>query len=384
MLAHHFSHAEDWERALDYLLQGRREGDAGLRPAPGASISTERRWRRPRGSAIACPRPRSMAIHRARADLFFGVGDFGASREAAEALVALARRAGDRVRGGQRAGRSSPRRSQWAEDFPAALRARAQRRSRSAESARGPAARWPAACTSAATCTRSAAASTRRRMTWGARWPSGGRSRDPARQALALHILAMHSGWQGDYRGAWSWRARGPARARASPGRPAPALPLERRERRLNDAGEYDAGARRPHAKAWPSPRRSATTPSSLASSTRSAGCASSAVISRRGIELSEQSYEATGRSSRAGHGTGAERRAFIRNNEADAWMARGTSPSAADALAESQPHRPASSAVPLDDLALRDALSTRAWASSRCCRAIPNARGGSPTRASS
>ena len=45
-----------------------------------------------------------------------------------------------------------------------------------------------------------------------------------------------------------------------------------------------------------------------------------------RGIELSERSYEATGRSSRAGHGTGAERRAFIRNNEADAFMAQGRS----------------------------------------------------------
>jgi len=55
-----------------------------------------------------------------------------------------------------------------------------------------------------------------------------------------------------------------------------------------------------------------------------------------RGMELSEQSYEVTGRSSRAGHGTGAERRAFIRNNEADAWMTRGDLASAADALAES------------------------------------------------
>ena len=43
-----------------------------------------------------------------------------------------------------------------------------------------------------------------------------------------------------------------------------------------------------------------------------------------RGIELSELSYEVTGRSSRAGHGTGAERRAFIRNNEAEALMVRG------------------------------------------------------------
>jgi len=40
--------------------------------------------------------------------------------------------------------------------------------------------------------------------------------------------------------------------------------------------------------------------------------------------------------SSRAGHGTGAERRVFIRNNEADAFMAQGDLPSAAQALEES------------------------------------------------
>ncbi len=55
-----------------------------------------------------------------------------------------------------------------------------------------------------------------------------------------------------------------------------------------------------------------------------------------RGIALSEHSYEVTNRSSRAGHGTGAERRAFIRNNEADAFMAQGDLAAAAQALDES------------------------------------------------
>jgi len=55
-----------------------------------------------------------------------------------------------------------------------------------------------------------------------------------------------------------------------------------------------------------------------------------------RGVELSERSYELTNRSSRAGHGTGAERRAFIRNNEADALMAQGDLAGAAEALEES------------------------------------------------
>jgi tetratricopeptide (TPR) repeat protein len=54
------------------------------------------------------------------------------------------------------------------------------------------------------------------------------------------------------------------------------------------------------------------------------------------GVELSQRSYEATGRSSRAGHGTGAERRAFIRNNQAESWMAHGDLAAAAEALEES------------------------------------------------
>jgi tetratricopeptide (TPR) repeat protein len=54
-----------------------------------------------------------------------------------------------------------------------------------------------------------------------------------------------------------------------------------------------------------------------------------------RGVELSERSYEETNHSSRAGHGTGAERRAFIRINEADAWMAQGDLAGAAAALEE-------------------------------------------------
>src|SRR5262249_35892892 len=54
------------------------------------------------------------------------------------------------------------------------------------------------------------------------------------------------------------------------------------------------------------------------------------------GIRLSERSYEITQRSARAGHGTGAERSAFIRNNEADAFMAQGDFGAAAVALDES------------------------------------------------
>jgi tetratricopeptide (TPR) repeat protein len=53
------------------------------------------------------------------------------------------------------------------------------------------------------------------------------------------------------------------------------------------------------------------------------------------GLALSERAYTETNRSSRAGHGTGAERRAFIRNNEADALLAQGDLAGATAALEE-------------------------------------------------
>src|SRR5262249_5088906 len=64
------------------------------------------------------------------------------------------------------------------------------------------------------------------------------------------------------------------------------------------------------------------------------------------GIRLSERSYEVTQHSAGAGHGTGAERMAFIRNNEADAFMAQGDYTAAAQPLDEALhtvPHPPPS-----------------------------------------
>jgi hypothetical protein len=61
-----------------------------------------------------------MGIQRARADLFFGIGEFVRSREAAEALVDLARRVGDRPAEAGALVQIAVA-FQWAEDFPAAF-----------------------------------------------------------------------------------------------------------------------------------------------------------------------------------------------------------------------------------------------------------------------
>src|SRR2546425_476426 len=119
VLAHHFSRAEDWGRALDYLLKAAQKATKafGLRQALdlyGEALEVADRL----GERI--PVATVMAIHRARADLFFGIGDFARSREAAEALVELARRIGDRAgeAGALVQIASGP---PWAEDFPPAF-----------------------------------------------------------------------------------------------------------------------------------------------------------------------------------------------------------------------------------------------------------------------
>src|SRR3989454_8992955 len=96
VLAHHFSRAQDWGRALDYLLKAAEKATKafGVRQALhlyGEALEVADRL----GERI--PVATVMAIHRARADLFFGIGDFARSREAAEALVELARPIGDRA-----------------------------------------------------------------------------------------------------------------------------------------------------------------------------------------------------------------------------------------------------------------------------------------------
>ena len=83
MLAHHFSLADDWARALDYLLKAAEKATRafGLRQAIdlyGEALAAAARL----GDRV--PATTLMAIHRARADLFFGIGDFERSREAAE------------------------------------------------------------------------------------------------------------------------------------------------------------------------------------------------------------------------------------------------------------------------------------------------------------
>jgi class 3 adenylate cyclase/tetratricopeptide (TPR) repeat protein len=330
MLAHHFTRAEDWPRALDYLLEAAEKATRafGLRQALelyDEALAVVARL------DVPVPSARLMAIHRARADLFFGIGDFTRSRQEAEALVELARREGDQpaVAGGLVQIASA---LQWAEDMPAAA-ARAREAIEIAQEA-------------GATGSLSGGYFVR-----GYVHAVGGRldeaesdllraveisrtSGDPGRQALALNLLGHRKSWQGLYREGIALNGDAARIAREH----RLVVPLLRalwvHGLASSEVGNYDEAL--------------VSLEEGLALAEK---IGDDAFIPRfqnslgwlridcgdfaRGVELSELSYETTNRSTRAGHGTGAERRAFIRINEADAWMAQGKLADADQALAE-------------------------------------------------
>jgi class 3 adenylate cyclase/tetratricopeptide (TPR) repeat protein len=331
MLAHHFSRAEDWDRAFDYLLKAAEKATRafGLRQALdlyAEALAVAGRRREP------VPPATIMAVHRARADLLFGIGEFVRSREAAEDLLEAARRSGDRA-GEAGALVQIASALQWAEDFPSAL----ERSQQAIEIAETVGARAPLGF---GLYVRGYLHALNARLEAAeadvARALELGRAvGDPSRQALALHFLALRRSWQGEYRPSLERGDEGVRIAREH----RLVIPLLRclwnQGLACNDLGEYD--------------RSLAALEEGLALAEKIGDdayiprflntigwvrieCGDYAV----GVDLSQRSYEVTGRSSRAGHGTGAERRSFIRNNQAEAWMAQRDLAAAAEALAES------------------------------------------------
>jgi tetratricopeptide (TPR) repeat protein len=272
-----------------------------------------------------------MAIHRARADLFFGVFEIDRSREEALALVDLARRVQDRpAEAGALVQVASA--LQWMEDFPAAL----ERAGEAIEIAEAVKAQAPLAgglyvrgyLHALSGRLDSAEEDVQRAFT------IGRAVGDAGRQALALHLLALRRSWQGHYRESVELGGDGAHIAREH----RLVIPLLRclwnQGTAWSDMGNHDAAlaAFREGLTLAEKVGDDAFIPRFLNTlGWLHLDCGDFA----RGVELSERSYEITGRSSRAGHATGAERRAFIRNNEADALMAQGDLSGAAEALEE-------------------------------------------------
>ena len=330
MLAHHFSKAEDWPRALDYLIKAAEKASQafGLRQALALY-----------GDALVAaghledrvPAATLIAIHRARADLFWGLGEFAHSRDEAERLVALTRRLHDRpAEAGALVQVASA--LQWIEDFP-----KAHERVREAiEIAEGVGAQGPLA---GGLYIRGYMNAVNGRLDvtetdLGRALEIGRSMGDANRQALVLHLIALKRGWQGQFRESLALGDEGIRLARQH----RLAIPLLRclwnQGIACHEMGHHD--------------RALAALAEGLALAEK---LGDDAYIPRylntvgfvridcgdfaAGIELSERSYEVTAESSRAGHGTGAERRAFIRNNEADVFLALGDLSVAAQALGE-------------------------------------------------
>jgi len=119
VLAYHFSKAEDWEKALEYLLKSAAKAVKafGLREAlrlyEEALVAA-------RQLGAKLPVTTLMEIHSARSDLFFGVSDFSQAQSEADELLRLARRIGDqKIEAGALVQGAMAR--IWREDFPEAV-----------------------------------------------------------------------------------------------------------------------------------------------------------------------------------------------------------------------------------------------------------------------
>jgi class 3 adenylate cyclase/tetratricopeptide (TPR) repeat protein len=99
VLAHHFSKAEDWARALDYLLKA---ADKSMKSFANREAITfyDLALEVAKNLGDTVDLQALMAIHEAKANAYFALSDFHASRAEGEQLLALARRAGDAVKEG--------------------------------------------------------------------------------------------------------------------------------------------------------------------------------------------------------------------------------------------------------------------------------------------
>jgi tetratricopeptide (TPR) repeat protein len=119
VLAHHFSKAEEWPKALDYHLKAAEKAAKAF--ANREAIALYDQALEAAGYLGAAVEPKTlMAIHQAKSDLYFVLSDFESSRAEADRLLALARQAGDRVtEAAALAGMGFA--SLWAHDFDRAI-----------------------------------------------------------------------------------------------------------------------------------------------------------------------------------------------------------------------------------------------------------------------
>jgi len=202
ILAHHFSLAEEWRRAFDYLLRAGEKAAAAFALRDALALYDQALGVADRlGNAL--PAAARMAIHQAKSSHAFFVGDFAQSRGEGEQWLALAERAGDRAAAASALAWTSFA-TMWAQDFGGAR-----------EYARraidiGGAAEAPAAAAGGYLTIAYVNALSGRHDEAGSEFDEALRisrlAGDPAREILTLQMRGVFDGWHGDY---------GPAQARA-------------------------------------------------------------------------------------------------------------------------------------------------------------------------
>jgi len=119
VLAHHFSKAEDWARALHYLLKAAEKSMKSFSNREALAFY-DQALEVAKNLRDTVDVQTLMAIRDAKANAYFALSDFHAARAEGEQLLALARQAGDRVKEGVAlAGMGFA--SLWAHDFDRAL-----------------------------------------------------------------------------------------------------------------------------------------------------------------------------------------------------------------------------------------------------------------------
>jgi class 3 adenylate cyclase/tetratricopeptide (TPR) repeat protein len=119
MLAHHFSRAEEWVKALDYLLKAADKAAKAFATREAINLY-DQALEAAAHLGEAMDSRTLMSIHEAKSNLYFILSDFARSRSESESLLNLARRAGDRaMEGGALVGMGNA--SLWTHDFDRAL-----------------------------------------------------------------------------------------------------------------------------------------------------------------------------------------------------------------------------------------------------------------------
>jgi predicted ATPase/class 3 adenylate cyclase len=329
ILAHHFSKAEAWDKAIDYLVKAGEKSAKAFALREALTLYTEALEIATRLGETVLP-TRLMAIHRALSGLHFALADWQASRAHADRLLDLSRRRRD---GAMEAAALAQvaQATFWAESFDQAA-AYGRQAIEAAERADAPGALALAleviACIEVVTSPARLDAS---REHFGRALSIGRAINDATRQAIALYFLGNIKTWQGSFRDAYALASQGAEIARAHEA----VIPLLRctwtQAASLVGMAEYD--------------RALQLLEEGLAIAEKVGDAAFFPRFQNtlgwlhiecedldRGLELSRLGLEP---SRKWRHATGVERVAYIQNNRGDAFLAKGDLSAAAEVLDE-------------------------------------------------